>query len=103
MMTGQAKPTDSFNFWNALSAWPFQLSKLRKTHDYTCYQNGSDYMFEAIEHGAQGYMTGQGKGVNPGEFIILNLEGSPHRYEVKAIDYYSSPSDMWVALLVRVV
>jgi len=75
-------------------------SRSPKTHDYTQYQQGIDYQFEV--HDRQGYMTGQGQGIHPGEFVRLNVNGTVQCYEVKSIDYYASPSTMWLALLNRI-
>ncbi|WP_421658259.1 hypothetical protein [Leptothermofonsia sp. ETS-13] len=76
--------------------------KRQKTHDYTRYEQGVDYVFEAIEpHGTRGYLTCQGKGVKPGDYVILRQGNAIVRYQVERIDYYSSPSDMWLALLVQ--
>ncbi|MBW4471950.1 MAG: hypothetical protein KME45_16310 [Stenomitos rutilans HA7619-LM2] len=44
-------------------------------------------------------MTGQGKGIKPNDYILLQLESISRCYQVEVIDYYSQPSDMWIALL----
>jgi len=44
-------------------------------------------------------MTAQCKGVKRGDWIILEDNGRSYRYQVEQIDYYSEPSDMWIALL----
>ncbi|MCL6436086.1 MAG: hypothetical protein K6T90_18115 [Leptolyngbyaceae cyanobacterium HOT.MB2.61] len=76
--------------------------KRQKTHDYTRYEQGVDYVFEAIEpNGAKGYLTCQGKGVKQGDYVILRQSDAIIRYRIERIDYYSSPSDMWIALLVQ--
>ena len=73
-----------------------------KTHDYTRYQHGIDYVFETIEDTAEGQMTGQGRGIRQGDYLLLKHGSAVEQYEVKTIDYYSSPSDMWIALLIKV-
>ncbi|WP_339381337.1 hypothetical protein [Brasilonema sp. UFV-L1] len=47
-------------------------------------------------------MTGQGKGVKRGDYIILRDSSNACRYQVEDIDYYSEPPDMWIALLQKV-
>jgi len=86
-------------FWNGV------FSRLRspKLHDYTCYQQGIDYMLELSGTGNQGCITGQGKGIKSGEHILLKISDVPQCYEVKSIEYYSSPSTMWIATVERVM
>lgn len=80
---------------------PF-LKRSPKTHDYTQQVSGENYLFETIDGGIRGYMTGYGKGVKLGDYLIFqNESGSSERYQVDEIEYYSNPSDMWVALLRR--
>ncbi|KAF3886916.1 MULTISPECIES: hypothetical protein [Nostocales] len=84
----------------------FLLNKLKrqknKTYDYTQYICGCDYVFEVAEGGTTGYMTGQGKGIKPGDYIILRDGSILCRYQVAEIDYYAEPPDMWMALLQKV-
>jgi MioC protein len=76
--------------------------KRSKTHDCTDLQDGTEYVFEPIDPLAtKAYMTGQRRGIRKGDWIILNQSDAPTRYRVQEIDYYASPSDMWIALLVR--
>jgi hypothetical protein len=94
-----AKPGNLLRVLDLLShAFPRQ----QKTHDYTCYQIGVDYFFESINHGTQGYMTGQGKGIRCGDCLLLGLESGSVAYQIEDINYYSNPSDMWIALLAKV-
>ncbi|AOY84651.2 hypothetical protein BJP36_13070 [Moorena producens JHB] len=74
-----------------------------KTHDYTGYQEGRDYFFDSIDQGTTGQMAGQGKGIQPGDYLILRHRSKDFRYRVDEIDYYSSPPDMWIALLTPVM
>ncbi|SRR5579883_2399680 len=86
----------------------FILSKPKrqkhKTYDYTQFVCGRDYVFEAVDNGTKGYMTGQGKGIKRGDYIVLRNNANSEEsyvYQVEEIDYYSEPSDMWMALLQR--
>ncbi|MUG96766.1 hypothetical protein F7734_32270 [Scytonema sp. UIC 10036] len=74
-----------------------------KTHDYSQLVCGHDYVFEPMDNLTQGYMTGQGKGVKPGDCILLQIDSQIEKYQVEEIDYYSEPSDMWMALLKKMV
>ena len=58
-------------------------------------------VLEPIEEGIKNYATGQGSGIKCGDYIILHGPDIT-RYRVEVIDYYSDPSDMWVALLIKV-
>ncbi|NEQ19655.1 MAG: hypothetical protein F6K28_08885 [Microcoleus sp. SIO2G3] len=89
-----------------LSLFKFILKKTKhsqtKTYDYTQYVGGRDYVLEPIDNQAKGYMTGQGKGIKRGDYIILYNGSKSCRYQVEEIDYYSEPPDMWIALLEKV-
>lgn len=89
-----------------LSLYKFILNKTKhsqnKTYDYTQYVGGRDYVFEPVDNQAKGYMTGQGKGIKCGDYIILYNGSKSCRYQVEEIDYYSDPPDMWIALLEKV-
>jgi hypothetical protein len=85
------------------SVFNFLLNKpkqqLNKTYDYTRYVSGQDYVFESGNDLKKGYMTGQGKGIKRGDYIILKKGSDSCQYQVEEIDYYSEPADMWIALL----
>ncbi|MBD2356953.1 hypothetical protein H6G41_20375 [Tolypothrix sp. FACHB-123] len=70
-----------------------------KVHDYSQLVAGKDYILEIIDEGMEAYMTGTGKGIKLHDHIILK---SNSRYKVESIDYYTDPSDMWIALLKQV-
>ncbi|MGJ5673905.1 MAG: hypothetical protein ACR9NN_09890 [Nostochopsis sp.] len=70
-----------------------------KIHDFRGLICGRDYVFEPIEGLKKGYMTAQCKGVKRGDWILLENDSRFYRYQVEEIDYYSEPSDMWIALL----
>ena len=76
---------------------------LTKTYDYSQYVCGRDYVFELVDDLKKGYMTGQGKGIKRGDYIILKNGFNSCRYQVEEIDYYSEPPDMWMALLNKVI
>jgi hypothetical protein len=93
------------NFLSRLS-FLLKLSKPRKnkTYDYTDYVCGRDYVIESVADKPDScYMTSQSKGIKPGDRIILQNGSTFGLYEVEEIEYYSEPSDMWMALLVKVI
>lgn len=100
MTLGTIRATKFRNFVHRL--WERLTFQPPRVHNYTDYQNGVDYVFEPASQGTQGYMTGQGLGIQAGDRILLKLDDMPQCYEVKSIDYYSSPSTMWTALLTRI-
>ena len=96
--TGQTEPTK--NLKAAFSSNGHSASRrVAKTHDYTSQRQGVDYYFELTDHNDRAYLTAQGKGVKRHDYILLNVESMPQRYQVEIIDYYSDPSDLWIALL----
>lgn len=95
---GQTEPTK--NAKAAFSSNGHSASRrVAKTHDYTDLQQGVDYYFELVDHSNRAYLTAQGKGVKQHDYILLNVDSTPRRYQVEMIDYYSDPSDLWIALL----
>ncbi|MCG8364875.1 MAG: hypothetical protein MJA27_16300 [Pseudanabaenales cyanobacterium] len=71
----------------------------KKRHNYTQCNTGADYIFEPAEAEGSGYLISQGRNVKCGDCIVLGDNANPHQYQVEAIDYYSNPSDMWIAAL----
>jgi hypothetical protein len=100
MTIGQVKSGSSARLINGFFKIARPFPKRRGTHNYTYSESGSDYMFDAVSN-ETGYMTGQGKGIKPGDYIVVRIEGTPTKYEVRAIDYYAAPPDLWTALLVK--
>ncbi len=95
----------SFSFLNKLALVSSPAKKLKqknKTHDYSQKILGSDYIFERLNEGMIGYMTGVGKDIKPCDRIILQEGSESYQYQVEEVDYYSDPSDMWIALLRQV-
>ena len=74
-----------------------------QTYDYTDCVSGRDYVFEALDdEPTGGYMSARWKSIKCGDYIILAKDSGTEKYQVEEIDYYSEPSDMWIALLRRV-
>jgi hypothetical protein len=95
----------SFSFLNKLALVSFPANELKqknKIHDYSQLVLGSDYVFERLNEGTIGYMTGIGKNIKPCDRIILREGCESYQYQVEEVDYYSAPSDMWIALLKQV-
>ncbi|RCJ28234.1 hypothetical protein A6S26_11895 [Nostoc sp. ATCC 43529] len=96
----------SFNLFNKLVLLTSPLKGLKqhnKIHDYSQQVWGSDYIFERVNEGTIGYMTGVGNGIKASDRIILRQGSESYQYQIEEIDYYSYPSDMWIALLKQVV
>jgi MioC protein len=91
-----------FDSFVSRSKVPPHLRSVRRksrTHDYSLFVWGDDYIFEPIEEGSRGYMTGRGQGIEGGDCLILSNGFDSCRYRVEKINYYSNPPDMWIALL----
>lgn len=103
MTSGQTKGIKQTAFVYVPDTFDAASMKRQKTHHYERYENGVDYVFEAIDPGgAKGYMTGQGRGIQSGDILTLRQNNQLISYQVETIDYYASPDDMWVALLVKI-
>ena len=66
-------------------------------------RSGQDYVLEqAVKEGKDTYyMTGHGNGVRSHDYIELQEGSDVVHYQVKRIEYYCDPPDMWIALLTR--
>jgi hypothetical protein len=105
MSNARSSINQEVSFLSRLS-FLLNLSKPRKnkTYDYTDYVCGRDYVFEPLaDKPDSGYMSSQSKGIKPGDRIILKNGSTIGLYEVVEIEYYSEPSDMWMALLKKVI
>lgn len=69
-------------------------------HNYR-HRPPHEYEFEQLEDENQAYMTSQGRGLVRGDYIVLGQNQQVKVYQIQTIDYYTSPSDMWVALLTK--
>jgi len=76
---------------------PYQQRK--KTHHYKVSNERHNHVFVAKDGGIRAYMTEQGQGVEPGDYLILQRGSTSNRYQVDKINYYASPPDMWIAQL----
>ncbi|MDZ7958461.1 MAG: hypothetical protein RMY34_11390 [Aulosira sp. DedQUE10] len=74
-----------------------------KIHDYSQLVRGRDYVFDPLHGGLGGYMTGTGKGIKSSDYILVQSGCKSYQYQVEEIDYYSDPSDMWIALVKQVI
>ncbi|MEC4819328.1 MAG: hypothetical protein SAK29_39570 [Scytonema sp. PMC 1069.18] len=73
-----------------------------KIYDYTQQIYGRDYIFKSADDKTKGLMTGYGKGIKSGDYIIFRDGSHFYQYQVEEIDYYSKPSNMWIALLKKI-
>jgi hypothetical protein len=73
-------------------------------HDYTNLVGGRDYVLNIsnlrLEH-KEYYMTGYGKGIKPRDYILLENSCGITKYQIKQIEYYHNPPDLWIALLTQ--
>jgi MioC protein len=92
----------SFNIWNLLSIFDFPSHKStqqKKIHDYSKFVSGIDYILETLQEPLKACMTGFGKDIKPGDYLLLLICNKSDYYQIEEIDYYSDPSDMWIASL----
>lgn len=68
------------------------------THDYTKCGWGHDYcIHKIVDGGRQLHMSGWGRGISAGDFIVLTNGSRTTRYRFETVDYYADPNDMWSA------
>jgi hypothetical protein len=73
-------------------------NQVGKTHDYTKNTRGwgHDYaVIGIINKGKKIVMSGWGKGISKGDFLLLDNGMISTRYRVLTVFYYSDPADMW--------
>ncbi|WP_299486694.1 hypothetical protein [Acaryochloris sp. IP29b_bin.137] len=71
-----------------------------KTYHYSSDQFPTGFVIHALEENMNTYtMTAQGAAVQPGDFIEITQPEQNAKYQVDHIEYYSEPSDMWIAIL----
>jgi hypothetical protein len=102
MESGRIQITKPASFLQIFSISPIALIRRKKIHDYTHLIPELDYVFELSGQGDTGHMTGCGKGITPGDCLLLCQGGESVEYKVEEINYYANPSNMWTALLTRV-
>lgn len=73
-----------------------------KTYDYTRAESEDSYIFEPRQGALKGYMTSRVRGIKRGDRVVLPDGCGSSLYQIDRIDYYSNPSDMWIALLRQV-
>jgi hypothetical protein len=102
MESGRIQITKPASFLQIFNISPIALIRRKRIHDYTHLIPDMDYVFELVGQGDTGHMTGSGKGIAPGDYLLLCQAGEAVEYQVEEISYYSNPSSMWTALLTRV-
>lgn len=74
-------------------------SRSQRIHDYSKSIFGQDYVLESAVEAKGFYITAQGYGIKPQDYILLSDGGSKTLYQISKVEYYSEPSDMWIALI----
>jgi len=74
-----------------------QFFRNPRTHDYSKRYWGHDYIFNPVDGGKRGQMSGWGEGIKAGDYLILQNGDATTRYQVTHIEYHNDPEDMWIA------
>lgn len=67
------------------------------THDYTNRYWGHDYAVVGIHENNVIALMGWGRGLEKGDFILLDNKGDSTRYKLLKVEYLGNPGDMWSA------
>lgn len=97
MLTNPEQTVVPANFLDWLLSLIFTASSKPIVHDHTQKTDGIDYVFEVTANATQVHVTGYGKGIKHGDYLVL----TQGRYQIEEIDYYANPSCLWVASLVK--
>ena len=71
-----------------------------QTHDYTCPKRGWGHDFtvmEIFDGGKTLDLSGWGRGICEGDYLILPSKEGSTRYQVSSIRYMDDPTDQWFA------
>ncbi|BDM77905.1 hypothetical protein [Acaryochloris marina] len=74
-------------------------SRKSRVHRYEHSALSSDFCIEAAPDQSGFFMTSCKAGVRRGDVIHISEAGQRSEYRIDEIDYYSDPSDMWIAKL----
>lgn len=96
MLSKSEQKVKEVKFFDTLFALALPSSPKPRIHNFTVQVEGANFVLEAID-GGRIQMTGYGKGIKRGDYIILSKDKI--RYRVEAIDYYADPPDIWTAIL----
>ncbi|MCY7285730.1 MAG: hypothetical protein LH679_20310 [Cyanobacteria bacterium CAN_BIN43] len=99
MLTNPEQTVAPVNFLSLLLVLVFPTLSQAKVYHYTQQADSIDYVFEVTTDGSQAHMTGYGKGIKRGDYLVLTYG----RYQVEEIDYYTTPSHLWTASLIKVL
>ncbi|MGA9377412.1 MAG: hypothetical protein WBV73_01310 [Phormidium sp.] len=99
MLTKPEHKVTELNFFDRLFAQVLPSSPKPRTHNFTEQSKSVNYEFEEID-AKTAQMTGYGKAIKAGDYIILTKDKICYR--VEEIDYYSDPGNLWTAVLLRV-
>ena len=77
----------------------FNRAERAKTYSYDACNIDVDFSLDAILGTRFFCMTAQMSGVLPDDCIEINHQNGIEIYQVKEIEYYEEPSDMWIAKL----
>ena len=68
-----------------------------QTHDYLKPAWGRNCTFTPLEKGQRGHVTGWGRGVEVGDYLLLPNGNVSTRYRITILHNYDGPPDMWRA------
>lgn len=97
---------------SVFSNWKHSISKqlqkclyrtgIPKLYRYDVYNLGFSFELDTTLEPRYYYMTSQRPGVLIGDYIGINHPKGMTTYQVKEIDYYEEPPDMWMAKLLHI-
>lgn len=85
---------------DSLSLLQRLLKRRHKTHRYDWGEQGTEFFLDTDTEGSIRYMTAQRGGVRPGDYIDITSPEGHLEFQVREVEYYNNPADMWIALLV---
>lgn len=88
---------------SALHNFLNQFKRPLKTFHHHPDDVNQEFVIDSIEDKPGFYqITAQGPRVKPGESIEIEQFGQYLTYQVDNIEYYTEPSDMWMAILHKI-
>ena len=103
---GEQMNASVFSDWKYSVSTQFQKHLYRKgktkTFSYDACDIGQAFVLESTLDSSFYYMTSLQSGVRSGDCVQIYYPDKIITYRIQEIEYYSEPSDMWIAILLKI-
>lgn len=100
-MSGSVLSDWKYSVSTQLQKYLYRKGKV-KTFSYDVSSMGQTFVLDVTPDPSFYNMTSQQAGVQSGDFVQINHLDRMATYQIKEIEYYAEPSDMWMAKLLKI-